>query len=142
MKPIVYIGIDPGVNTGLAVWHTDIKQFTTVQSCNIIGAMDRIHVIKRNTQCEIRIRIEDARKRTFFGNNETQVQEKRMGAGSVRRNSHIWEQFCQHYGYDFEMVHPRYNKTKLNAKQFQQFTGWNHQTNQHGRDAAMLVYGI
>ena len=31
--------------------------------------------------------------------------------------------------------------TKLSAEQFRRITGWTEQTNEHGRDAAMLVFG-
>jgi len=31
--------------------------------------------------------------------------------------------------------------TKLTADQFKRITGWHGRTNEHGRDAAMLVFG-
>ena len=39
------------------------------------------------------------------------------------------------------MVDPTNNRTKLNAEQFKRITKYQGQTNEHNRDAAMLVYG-
>ena len=36
---------------------------------------------------------------------------------------------------------PKDNKTKLNADQFSRITKWEGRTNEHGRDAAMLIFG-
>lgn len=42
----------------------------------------------------------------------------------------------------YELVAPRDNRTKLSALQFRNLTGWPARTTEHGRDAAMLVYGM
>ncbi|KZS22227.1 hypothetical protein BMY_0045 [Wohlfahrtiimonas chitiniclastica] len=39
------------------------------------------------------------------------------------------------------LVSPKSNAKKLDAERFNQLTGWIGQTNNHGRDAAMLVWG-
>ena len=36
----IFIGIDPGVNTGLAVWDADAQQFAEVTTTTIVAAMD------------------------------------------------------------------------------------------------------
>ena len=46
------------------------------------------------------------------------------------------------HGIDFEAVPPKNNKTKMTAEAFERMTGWKGRTNEHGRDAAMLVYGL
>jgi hypothetical protein len=85
------------------------------------------------------IRVEDARLRTWFGNTG---HERLKGAGSVERDARIWEDFLQSIGANFEMVHPKYNKTKTDAIYFRKLTGWNGLTNEHSRDAGMLVFGF
>lgn len=36
---------------------------------------------------------------------------------------------------------PKNNRTKLTAEQFNRLTGWTARTNEHSRDAAMLIWG-
>ena len=45
-------------------------------------------------------------------------------------------------GVEFEMVAPKRNITKMSQEYFKQLTGWKKQTNEHSRDAAMLVFGF
>ena len=46
-------------------------------------------------------------------------------------------------GIDFELVNPKHQKgaTKKTADEFKQLTGWQGRANEHGRDAAMLIFG-
>jgi hypothetical protein len=39
------------------------------------------------------------------------------------------------------MVNPTSRKTKINKDYFQKLTGYKGNTSEHGRDAAMLVFG-
>lgn len=127
------IGIDPGVNTGVAVWNgTELER---VESTDIICAMEIVR--HYNDYHNIQVYYEDARLRHWFGSSG---REKLMGAGSVKRDSQIWETFCKGYDIPYVAVAPKDNMTKLNAKQFALYTGWKGRTNEHERDAAMLVF--
>ena len=77
-----------------------------------------------NDEYDVKVYYEDARMRHWFGKSG---REKLMGAGSVRRDSQIWETFCKELDIPFVAVAPKDNMTKLDAKAF-------------GRDAAMLVF--
>lgn len=92
------------------------------------------------------VRVEDARQRKWFGHDEWKTAEERkkklQGVGSVKRDSSIWDDFLADLGVEYQMVPPRYNVTKLTQEQFQAMTGWKKRTNEHKRDAAMLVYGF
>jgi len=136
IKPHYIIGIDPGTKTGLSVWDTSRKGFDKVASTTIISAMA---FIRGFNITDTKIRIEDARKRTWFGHKSLEVLQ---GAGSIKRDCQIWEEFCLHYGFEYELVAPKNNKTKLDAKLFARMTGWKEKTNEHSRDSAMLVYGM
>lgn len=139
MSKVYYaIGIDPGVDTGIGVWNIATQKLDVVCSKNIVAAMEFVFT----AICErhmILIRIEDARLRKWFGNSG---REKLQGAGSVKRDSAIWEEFCKYYRFQYELVAPSNNTTKLDSDSFKRITKWEERTNQHGRDAACLVIGM
>ena len=129
----ILIGIDPGVNTGVAVW--DGEKLTYCKSHNIVEAAQLVKEYADNYN--IKVYFEDARQRHWFGSSG---REKLMGAGSVRRDSQIWETICQVLNIPYQMVAPKDNTTKLSANMFKIYTGWKGTSNEHGRDAAMLVF--
>jgi hypothetical protein len=133
-----YIGIDTGVNTGIAIYDRVEKKF-------IIVGSDMIHVIfdfiKQIFSEGMQIHdtlfvIEDARQVKF--NTD---KSKAQGAGSVKRDAKIWEDFLVNNGLNYLMVRPRKSITKLCAIHFNKLTGWSERTNEHARDAGMLVWG-
>jgi len=136
---MIYIGIDTGVNTGIAVWDSGIKEFISVESQMIHEAMQttqRWFSVLNPTKTKVRV--EDARQRKYI----TGGREKLQGAGSVKRDAKIWEDFLTDYDIPYEMVAPKNNITKLSAETFKKMTGWQGRTNEHGRDAAMLIFGL
>lgn len=137
MKYDIIIGLDTGKNTGFAVWNTNDKILETVETLLIHEAMERINDL--NPDFKVKIRFEDARQRKWFGKAG---REQLQGAGSIKRDAAIWEDFLKDKGIDFEPVAPKNNKTKLDAKTFKKITGYPLQTNVHERDAAMLVFGL
>ena len=142
---IWYIGIDPGVKTGLAFCLEG--RLTNVLTLPIHRAMTEV----RNalTDClkdgsRLHVAVEDARLRRWFG---AKGHEALQGAGSVKRDCKIWEDFlkdlqrCFPNTIGFDMVPPAANKTKLTKEAFARLTDWTERTSVHGRDAAMLVWG-
>ena len=135
----ILIGIDTGVHTGFAVAfdHGEGGELQKVQSLSITQAMQSVleyedeHDLK-----DIMLYIEDARKRTWF----TGGREKAQGVGSVKRDAQIWEDWCKEKGINFKLIHPAANATKMKAQEFTRKTGWTGRTNEHARDAAMLVF--
>ncbi len=138
---MIYIGIDAGVKTGFAVWDKKLKKFIQIETMPIHRAMESIIHYKKE---DIHVRVEDARKRTWFGNkmNWEQERSKLQGVGSVKRDCTIWEDFLKDLNVSFEMVAPKRNVTKLTHEQFVRLTGYDKRTNEHNRDAAMLVFGF
>ena len=134
-----YIGIDPGKKTGFAVWDRDAKYLAEVSTLSITMAMDKVRMMAAILGREnIRMYIEDARKRKWYGRTG---RERLKGAGSICRESTIWDDFCRELGVEYRMIAPRCNTTKLKAAQFKAITGWQRRTSDHARDAAMLVFG-
>lgn len=134
---MIKIGIDPGVKTGLAVWDTNKKELLEVKTLKIHEALELCHHYVLTAE-KVKIRVEDARKRKWFGGN---AQAKIQGAGSVKRDCKIWDDFLKDIGADYEMIHPVRGATKLDAEKFKLLTSYVYRTSEHARDAALLVFG-
>lgn len=134
-------GIDTGVHTGVALWDTAQRKFLTIRTSGIIDAMD--FVWNTATSEGVTVFLEDARLRKWIPRESSlnQFKGRAMGAGSVKRDAAIWEEFLTKRGIPFHLVAPERNRTKLSAEAFAALTGWKSRTSSHGRDAAMLVFG-
>lgn len=137
----IYIGIDPGVNTGIAVWDADEQKFIDVDTMSIVEAMYSIEHILPGI--DVVLVAEDARQRTWIPRERdlSQFRGRAMGAGSVKRDSQIWEEFAKYHVLPLVLVPPKNNRTKMKADPFRRLTGWTGRTTEHSRDAAMLVFG-
>lgn len=137
----LYIGIDPGTHTGVAVWDKTSRRLEVVDTMTITRALE---LVTANVELckafggEVVVFIEDARKRSWFGLSGC---EKLQGAGSVKRDCAIWETFCEELGVECRKIAPKHNTTKLSPSQFKVLTNWQGRTSEHSRDAAMLVFG-
>jgi hypothetical protein len=139
-----YIGIDCGVNTGVAKWDCMRKQFTSVKSTSILEAIDEVKETIDREPHNVFVRVEDARLRKWIPKqkNETAERGRREGAGSVKRDASIWQEFLEMNEIPHEFVAPKNNKTKMSAEYFKTISGWTGSTNSHSRDAAALVIGL
>ncbi len=137
MKPDIIIGIDTGVKTGFAMWSTKEKHFTEVSTIPIHNAILKLEAM-RIEGVSMKVRIEDARLRTWFGKVD---KDNQQGVGSVKRDAKILEDYCKDKGIDYELVAPKNNITKIDAAYFAKLTKWTGKTSNHARDAGMLVFG-
>ena len=132
------VGIDPGVRTGFAIWSREARKLTTVETVGITHAMTMIRTMA-DAETLHSVRFEDARLRSWFG---AKGREALQGAGSIKRDCSIWEEFLQGLvGVPFLPVSPQAKGRKLDAAAFKRLTGWQGRTSEHGRDAAMLIFG-
>jgi len=138
-----YLGIDPGVKTGICIYSNEDKQIRRLDCIKIHDAMETVKFWHAAWPGKVFVRFEDARQRKWvpWQKNEKAERGRREGAGSVKRDCGIWEDYLKSVGVPFEMVPPKNNKTKVTADYFKKLTGWMEKTNEHCRDAAMLVVG-
>lgn len=139
------VGIDPGKNTGIAVWNTETQSFETVDTMLIHEALLAIwNGWRTHPDDDVRVYFEDARQRQYLPRerNASEYRGKLMGAGSVKRDSVIWQDALTDWGIPFTMVPPRAGATKWTADTFRRITGYTGRTSNHARDAALLVYGM
>lgn len=133
-----YIGIDPGVKTGIAVWSKKESRFLLIDTAELHVAMAFVERFTSD-KSTLHVRVEDARKRTWFGNSG---REKLQGAGSVKRDCSCWQEFLEYHNIPFDMPSPKQKGAKVTAEYFKKITGWEKRCSQHGRDAALLVLGL
>lgn len=134
----IYIGIDPGTHTGIAVWSSKERKLLSVETKGMYEATeDILFLAERYGPNNILVRFEDARKRNWFGNSG---REQLQGAGSIKRDCSLWEEFLTSKGIPFVSVAPKANRTKMKPEVFAKYTGWAKRTSEHARDAAMLVF--
>ena len=135
---MIAIGIDPGVNTGFALWDTEKRILTEVTSVSILAAIRLCEQMHRFGSLHS-VTFEDARMRTWFGSKGAEALQ---GAGSIKRDCSIWAEFLGELGAPYKSISPHGKGRKLTAPEFARLTGWKARTNNHGRDAAMLVFGM
>jgi len=141
----IYVGIDPGLQTGFAV---SLKgKIEEVKTVDFWGVMDEIRaLIGRNPGLDLRIVIErpDLNKPLFFraGTNERTKIKIAQDVGANKRDARLLIQWAEREGLDMIQVRPSGSTfTKLNAEQFRKISGYAGRTSEHGRDAAMLILG-
>ena len=136
---MICIGIDPGTHTGIAIWDTREGRFLSLETLPIHQAMVKVMVWKDNVGDDLQVVFEDARQRTWFGHGDTNA--KLQGAGSVKRDCSIWEDFCRDYNISYWAKPPIKGATKVSSSYFKTISHWPGRTSEHSRDAAMLVIG-
>lgn len=143
MRDKLFIGIDPGVKTGLATWEPK-DRVLTCHTLTIWEAYEELKRIKNHAfnWSEIVVVIEDARKR---GGSRKAAQ----GAGWVKTLSGQYEELCKGLGFQVRMVRPGKGKTKVDPLIFQKITGVKTISpggkilvSNHARDAGLMVFGL
>lgn len=136
---MICVGIDTGKHTGFAVWDTEKRQLDFVDTIPIHEALLRIW---SQRHANVEVYFEDARQRKWYGTRTAKEDRNKLqGAGSVKRDSTIWEDALKDWGIPFHAVAPKHNVTKMTPEFFRALTGWKWRTSEHSRDAAMLVFG-
>ena len=131
------VGIDPGVHTGMALAIDGVLRevytvsFTNAQAI-LLKMRERGHLFE--------LVIEDPRGQ-YVPYNQREPQRIK-GVGSVERDAKLWIDWCEFNRLKYITLRPsKKTKTKLTASEFAKITGWTKKTNEHGRDAGMLVFG-
>lgn len=151
MKTRFYIGIDPGKKTGYAVWDSEEKEFVTIGTITfwkVVVEVDKMlnyeeyyHDIGNNLTVVVEMpgRFLYARHRNV--NHKTELNIAHKSGGTYREAELLIERF-ESLGLRVIAVRPsKKSQTKLTAETFKRLTGYTARTSEHGRDAAMLVFG-
>lgn len=141
---MIYIGIDPGEHTGVAVWDAREGKFLSLETLPIHRAIGEVGFIAEIHKGNVLVVFEDARLRRWFPPEKTEKEYrgKLMGAGAAKRDAKIWEEFLTDYGIPFTAHKPQAGGTKWDKEYWQKVTGWTGRSSEHSRDAALLVLGM
>lgn len=143
---MLLVGVDPGTTTGVASWDTRAGALLTVASMSILHAMRWIiedAVIQAEPRGGLLVVWEDCRSHRLPRHLQTnQSREQAQGVGSVKRDCSIWQEFLTDARLPNITRAPSRRRTKLDRVQFRAATGWDKPSNEHGRDAAMLVANV
>jgi hypothetical protein len=140
-RPIYVIGIDPGVNTGLAVYNVmrgGLDEVTTTDFWEAYEYVTRVY-----EQVNTLLVIEDASLNapTFRKKGNGSVQDRLCrNVGGVQRESQLLIAGFERAGYI--VIRERPTQAKWDDAAFRAITGWDVKESAHGRDAARLCYGM
>jgi len=140
---MLMIGLDPGVKTGFALWNSVSRKFECITSMAFWDCINEIERQDDNTTgLKIYIEAPQTIKPVFGKKSKYNGAVGSMISQRVGENKCMAKLFIKFFEFDkinFSAIPPK-NK-KMDAKSFKKFTKWDGRTDQHGRDAAWLVWG-
>lgn len=140
------IGIDPGGNTlGFAIWDREKRELSGLRQTTFWDAIGMITAFYQEHQDDMAVHIEDPNKnKPVFHRPGESPREKLKRAQDVGRNKQTATyllEYCKRQGIKAYGHRPGAGSlTKLNADEFNRITRYQGRSNQHSRDAAMLVF--
>jgi len=141
-KAAIHVGIDPGVNTGYAVWSSRNRAFVELYTGKAIEVEHKLLdlVVKMAGKAPITVYVEDVRKMRLPKHLQNPGRTK--GAGSIGRDVQRWLDFLEFHGIQHvaSKISPKEFRTG-DAAWFKAKTGWDGRTSEHARSAAGLVWG-
>lgn len=144
----LWIGIDPGRHTGVAVWSSKAQQLLCVESMKAVQAEIKVMnywtmslgSMSSDSPVHIHVVVEDTRDLRLPA--KLQNSGRLKGVGSVHAEMRRWSEFLSHHGIIHTMagLSPKQFR-EGSAEWFNKHTGWTGRSNDHGRCAAGLVHG-
>jgi hypothetical protein len=136
---MIIIGIDPGVVNGYSLYDTKEGKLCVVTSGKTWQIITWLK-IQQELSSEIIVYIEDPTTwRPFKGSKDQSHRLK--AAGSVTARFRAILEYLEDNSINFVRVPIQGNAKKMSSDMFVKVTGWDGRTNEHGRDAALLIYG-
>lgn len=132
----IYIGIDPGVDTGCAIIvDGKYEVILTGKAYHVEKLVEEY--AKIGTE-QLELWVEDPNLRTYLKDKKPHHLQ---GAGSVKRDYSRWEEFAECNGIKMIPISPQMVGSLFNnVKVFKDATNWTDRTSIHARDAARIIY--
>lgn len=132
---MIIIGIDPGKETGLAVYDTKTRKIREVFMTDFWGAYEYVNDIIRGMILE-KVIIEVPRTKTNWHKKGCDITSANVGG--IYREAHLLADGIEKLGVKVVRSHPA---GKECAAYIKRLTGYTGRTNEHTRDAIMLCWG-
>lgn len=137
MKERIYIGIDPGIVSGFAIWQPKSKVLENVDSFKLHQLFSKLETL--NAKFDMRVFVENPNTWIQFRGTKPNASQQ-QGAGGVKQTyKHIIE-FLADNKIDYTPTKLQGNMKKVKSGLFKKITGYQGATNEHGRDAAMIIF--
>jgi hypothetical protein len=144
MKKRYVVGIDPGVNTGVAWYDREEKRvydFGTSDFWKVYGDFAN----ETAWRFEVVVIIETPMKTRLYARQDVEQGQRRRekiaaNAGGNSREAELLADGLEALGY--EVIRQKPTRVKWDAEQLARFTGITKRTSQHARDAIALCYGF
>lgn len=150
--PKIFVGIDPGISTGFAVYTKKPQmQFLELATLDFWKTIDRLKNLHLNHGQNLTVVIEDpnGNKPVFMkAGVKSNAMAVRVGqnVGSNKREASLLIEYCQNKGINVIPVVPKKKASgatgKITQEYFQKITGHTKRCSQHARDAGMLIWGM
>ena len=152
-QPFLIIGIDPGVNTGFAIYDKRSRQFKVVKSMNIVNTLLELQTLSLNPAIKL-IVVENPSLNSPVFHKDTVIAKsgidgfakKAQNVGAVGRDAVILLQWCKALFNEVDIREHRPSKsnsllTKQDHATFCKMTGYTGKSSsEHSRDAGMLAW--
>lgn len=156
---MLYIGIDPGVHTGIAIWNKakgTLENMFTGDFWDVLELLGQFKVknpspfhvssaVKLNLEAKVIIEDPGLNKPVFVkkgANSHAAIQKVAQNVGMNKAYAKLIIEFCVKYGIKYEAVRP--TTAKWDDNYFKKITRMdkNLRVSQHVRDAVKLVWGM
>ena len=141
MKYDYCIGLDLGTHTGISIYEASSSTLVCCQTVKIHVALKMVEECKQANP-KLLVRFENMKSWVPFGGRTKATDSRLAGAGSIKRDMAIWEDYLADEGIEYQSVSLTAVKKKVSASYFKQLTGWTGVTNEHSRDAGLLCYRV
>jgi hypothetical protein len=131
---MIVIGCDPGKSTGIAIARDGV--LIELLTTDFWGAIDIFNAYPNAT---VVIELTDTKHVWHKANNEKTTSRTGVNVGSCIREAELLIKWLHKESRNYIIQRPLGKKT---AEEFKRITGWTKQTNQHTRDAGMLINGL
>lgn len=132
------VGIDPGVNTGIAVYEDgDLISLQTIEPYQIEWHLSQYQFEP------LFVAFEDSRLQSHVwlpSHSKGVAANIARKVGMVDAWCYLIERVCEKYNIAYIRISPKTKGGKIDAELFKKVTRWNKRSNQHERDAAMVAW--
>jgi predicted RNase H-like nuclease (RuvC/YqgF family) len=143
MKKRYVIGIDPGRNTGFAIYDRETRGISLMATLDFWAAYKHVSTQYEPAETIVVIEVPKHSRLHEYQDGKTgdRLREKIAGdVGGIAREAELLADGIAAAGFEVRRVTP--TRSKWTAKDIQQRTRITTRTNEHVRDAISLCYGL